>query len=114
MSVETKAVAPPRFFSCFFLVFASFFSFRLINYPSGFSLSLPLFLNLLSRSLALFFDFFCSHDFLFSILFFFHKDRITEQTRALEKSERDLRFAMPKNVAAGLEAVDRLVKEQVR
>lgn len=42
------------------------------------------------------------------------QDRIEEQKGALEKSERDLRFAMPRNVASGLEAVERLVKEQVR
>lgn len=36
-----------------------------------------------------------------------------EQKAALEKSERDLRFAMPRSVASGLDAVERLVKEQV-
>lgn len=39
---------------------------------------------------------------------------MAEQKGALEKSERDLRFAMPRNVASGLDAVERLVKEQVR
>lgn len=42
------------------------------------------------------------------------QDRIEEQKNALEKSERDLRFAMPRNVATGLDAVERLVREQVR
>ena len=44
----------------------------------------------------------------------FLQDRMAEQKGALEKSERDLRFAMPRNVASGLDAVERLVKEQVR
>ncbi|CAN0442081.1 unnamed protein product, partial [Hapterophycus canaliculatus] len=39
------------------------------------------------------------------------QDRIEEQKGALEKSERDLRFAMPRNVSTGLDAVERLVKE---
>lgn len=42
------------------------------------------------------------------------QDRMAEQKGVLEKSERDLRFAMPRNVASGLDAVERLVKEQVR
>ncbi|CAN0105750.1 unnamed protein product, partial [Ectocarpus fasciculatus] len=40
------------------------------------------------------------------------QDRISEQKAALEKSERDLRFAMPRSVASGLDAVEALVKEQ--
>ena len=43
-----------------------------------------------------------------------NQDRIEEQKSALGKSERDLRFAMPKSAAQGLDAVERLVKEQVR
>lgn len=40
------------------------------------------------------------------------QDRISDQKSALEKSERDLRFSMPRNVATGLDALARLVKEQ--